>query len=193
MILWIDGTFGVGKTAVCETLAGQIEEAKYIDSDDNNIFEEMANYYGPSMFSGDVAPQSNRFFIDFFRKRILEESENNSEVLIVSMAITSEESKKDLLEYLMNEGRSILHFILSANESTILSRIEHDDSGRDKSFATKKINENIRFLQNNFINAIWIDTEGKSPYNIAKEINEVYLSESQKSDNTKGEDDLLLL
>lgn len=167
MVIWIDGTYGVGKSTIAlkikENLKNLSKEFIILESDEfylNMIKENQFLAFGGSL------PQNNNNFISRFRKEIMEKKDKN---LIVVMALTQNECKEDLFDCLINSGINIIHFILTAEKETIKSRINADES-RDKNFSLEFLEFNQNFLIDNFKDAKYINTENKDVNEVAKEI-----------------------
>lgn len=175
MIIWINGTYGIGKTAVAQRLK-EIFVDKSIEILESDIYyQEMikemveeAQKTNSFPFFGGTLPQNNSALIGKFREAI-QEKLTEDKVIIVDMALTREECKKGLYEYFKNENAKMLHIILIASEEIIKSRIRRDDS-RDKQCALENLEYNISFLKQNYPDAIRINTDNKSIDDVAYEI-----------------------
>lgn len=174
MIIWIDGALGIGKTTVAQKVKEGLldNEIEFLDSDFYflKMLEEMKNSAKKENRFPAIRgkyPQINEDFIVYFRNLI---KENKSEKLIISMALTQEKCKEGIFDYLIRTKENLLHIILTAEEETIKSRIEHNALRKDKNLALETLSENITFLNENFKDAIWIDTDGKSACETADEI-----------------------
>lgn len=167
MIIWIDGTYGVGKTKVAERLYEKLKDNKlelvnsdfyYID-----IIPKIAIY------GGGTTPQDNELFLSKFKKIIEQKLKEEKKTVIIDMAITKEKCKKILFDDFKDKYNNIFHFILNASNDNLRKRINNDKK-RDKSFAQEHMKENICFLRNNFEDDIWIDTDNKSVDEVVEEI-----------------------
>lgn len=166
MIIWINGTFGVGKSTVAQALKKIMNDSfELIDSDEEYI--KMIRKDENLAFGG-AFPQNNENFIKIFRK-LIQDKINNKKNLIVDMAITEKKSKDELINYFKNKNDKFFHFVCTADDENIKNRIM-SDKNRDKSNAIYYVNINKKFLDKNFKNAIWIDTNNKNPEDIASEI-----------------------
>ncbi len=167
MIIWIDGTFGVGKSTVTAELEElfALENPQIFSSD-----EEWISFLEKDFRGGGCFPQNNSDFICIFRKRILDCLKAGN-LVIVDMALTDEKCKNGLLDELQAEGVVILHFILTADEQIIKERILNDELREQKADHIRKITQNRNFLLKHFKDAIWLDTEEGTP---AKKIFQVY-------------------
>lgn len=169
MIIWLDGTYGVGKS----TIAQEIE--KLLDSNDveilssDKVYNEMTNKNPFLALGTGSLPQNNINFIKLFKQKIEEQINTEKEILIVDMSLTQEECKKNLFDYFINKNIKILHVILTANKETLQARIEKNPN-RDYTTALLFMDENIEFLNSNFKADIRINTENKTVNEVAKEI-----------------------
>lgn len=82
------------------------------------------------------------------------------------MAITEMECKETLFNYINDKYNNIMHFILNATFDNIQNRIKLDFN-RDREDALYYLDRNVNFLENNFKNAIWIDTNNKTAAEVA--------------------------
>lgn len=176
MIIWIDGTLGIGKTTVALKIKERVpdNEVEYLDSD--FYFGEMLrvmvanaekNHCFPAICG--LSPQTNKDFSAYFRK-IIEEKAKGTKNLIISMALIEMQCKEEIFDYLANRHKNILHIILTASKDTIRNRIEFDDNKRDKKTALETLEENISFLDRNFPDTLRVDTDNKSICDVADEI-----------------------
>lgn len=176
MIIWIDGTYGVGKTAVAMKLKesfsngnAELLESDYYSNETLKRVVEEAKSNNSFPHIGGTLPQNNMRFIREFRELIEEKSKNTGKNLIVDMALTMKECKEELFEYLKNKGINIIHIILTADEDAIKSRIENDGN-RMKETALEWLSQNVTFLDNNFPDAIRIETNNRDIDDVVSEI-----------------------
>lgn len=176
MIIWIDGTYGVGKTAVAMKIkesfsddnAELLESDYYSNESLKRVVEEAeANNSFPNI--GGTLPQNNMRFLQEFRELIEEKSKNTDKNLIVDMALTMKECKEELFDRLKCNGRNIVHIILTADEDTIKSRIKNDGN-RMKETALEWLKPNIAFLDKNFPDATRIKTDNRDVDDIVTEV-----------------------
>ena len=156
VIVWIDGTYGIGKSTIASEIIARNELTDTVLKDSDQSWRDMISQ-NPWKICGKYPQQRHEHFIHWFREEI-EVAAHQHETVIVSMALTAEECKTGLYEYLRKRGNHILHIILTASTETILERIENDES-RDKDFARRHLSSNVRFLEQNYSDAIWVNTE----------------------------------
>lgn len=151
MIIWIDGTHGVGKSTVTNGLKLRLSDLrpKHLDSD---------TYTYMLAYGGGVTLQNNIRFLKAFRELIDKIVTDGCNLLIVEMALTQKECKEYLFD-ILKQKHQIIHIILTASEKTITARI-NSDSKRDKRLALGHLTKNIAFLNQNYPDAVFINTEG---------------------------------
>ena len=166
MIVLINGTYGVGKSTVAKRIQAQIPNVQIIESD---YFYYQMIEKNPFLAFGGTTPQNNMNFLTRFKNEVFNQLNNTDKIIIIVMAITQDECKKEILEPLVEKCAEFYHFILTASKDTILSRIE-SQSGRDVFIAKGFLDENIHYLNTNFDSSIRIDTNNKDVSTIANEI-----------------------
>ena len=173
MIIWVDGTYGVGKTTIATMLKEKMgDEVELLLSDyycnatiKKIVAEAEANHRFPCI--GGTLPQNNIRFLREFKELIEEKSAEKT--LIIDMALTMTECKVNLYDSLEKEGQSIKHFILTADEKTIKSRIAND-TDRMKDLSLDWLKDNLSFLDKNFPTAIRIKTDYRNKDDIVEEM-----------------------
>ena len=165
MIIWIDGTYGVGKTTVASKIKEMLSKNNVYLLESDSSYQEMkdSNAY---LALGGAFPQNNLNFINKFKNEIDELLTDSKRIIIVDMSLTQKECKEGLFDHLTADN--ILHFILTASKEFIKLRILNDNKREEKVFALEHLDENLLFLENNFKDAIWIDVENKNSEDIAK-------------------------
>lgn len=178
MIIWVDGTYSVGKTTVAKKIAARFgSEAELLESDYYSnetlkriVKEAEAAHSLPQL--GGCLPQNNMRFIREFKELIKEKSKDTNKKLIIDMALTRTECKENLFDCLQKEGKGIVHIILTADKETIKERIKKD-ANRMKDIALEWMVDNIEFLNSNYPDAIWIKTDKRDIDDIVDEIIEI--------------------
>lgn len=172
MVIWIDGTFGVGKTSVAETLKERFSfNNGVIHLDADRFYQENIRSY--FFGGGGFFPQNNIQFLSDFKQQIITEDAKPNAIVIVTMALTMDECRDSLFLQLSSRVSKLIHIILLAEEQTIRYRIENDTSKRDKHFANSYLQRNIAYLSSNYPDAKQIDTEGRSIGEVAEIIAEI--------------------
>lgn len=170
-IVWIDGTYGVGKTAASNVLQKNYkpyDKGKFILLESDYYYRNGLKKY--KYITGGVFPQNNHSFIIDFKQIIEKHASETNAVIIVTMALTMNESKDNLLNYFIEAGYKNIHIILTADQETIVSRVNNSPETRDKSLAINNIEEYTKYLIDNYPDAEWVNTDGKSPSEVAESI-----------------------
>lgn len=178
MIVWLDGTFGVGKSTVASKIVEKLSDrqVKYLDSDFywseflKKLFAKTTKFYFPKIEGLD--PQNNKQFINRFKYLIKEEAKDTDKLIIIAMALTQKECKEGLLDCLIQQGMHVLHIILLADIKTIQLHVAHDSDARKRK-ALEDFASNISFFQNNFEKALRFQVDNKTADEIADNIIEM--------------------
>lgn len=180
MIIWIDGTYGVGKSTVASKIMEYFSdhEAELLESDEyseklfKQVMEEAKrnNDFFPQIGG---LPQYDITFINSFREVIEKKAEETYKKILVDMALTSCECKEGIFDQLTKKHKDILHIILVASAENIKSRVEKDTKRTDKILAKGSMMQNISFLQDNFADAIRIKTDDKGIDEVAEEVYQI--------------------
>lgn len=161
MIIWLDGTYGVGKTTVARLIEEKFDKKiMYIESD--AYYREFAKKYPyATMFCG-ALPQTNKAFLNDFKKYIEENIE--SDMLIV-MTLSTVECDEILISHFRNQTSK--HYILSVDKSELEKRIDTDGPHRDKALARYYYDINTKYYVN-YKDAIRIKTDDMTPEEVAE-------------------------
>lgn len=180
MILWINGTYCVGKTDVSGRLkeklsaddAELLELDNYSDSIMGKILKNPKESNNNSYSDIDGASLFDIQFYEEFRKMIEEKAHK---MLIIDTAVTDKACKNIVFDYLSKKYDDLLHVILVADEDTIKLRIQNDDKRKqdDKLFALINLKSNLSFMEENFKDAVWIKTDDRDIESIVDEIIEL--------------------
>lgn len=172
MIVWIDGANGVGKSHVAAKLAElhSYKNAEYVESD---LYWYEALKHFPQMFLLGLNPCQNLYLIAKLRESLEEKVRDSDKILFVSMTLADKKCNGGLLDYFAGKGIPTLHIILLAKREILISRIENDPI-RDKSMQKQQkdnLDWHLTFLENNYPDAVRIDTDDKSLDELVGEIN----------------------
>lgn len=180
MILWINGTYCVGKTDVSGRLKEKIsaddaellELDNYSDSIMGKILKNPKESNNNSYSDIDGASLFDIQFYEEFRKMIEEKAHK---ILIIDTTITDKACKNIVFDYLSKKYDDLLHVILVADEDTIKLRIQNDDKRKqdDKLFALINLKSNLSFMEENFKDAVRIKTDDRDIESIVDEIIEL--------------------
>lgn len=121
MIVWLNGTFGVGKTTTSELVAKKLPEARVFDS------ERVGELLVP-MLAG--VPCSDFQEWDPWRGLVVETAARVLDyvggTLIVPQSVLIEPYWDEISAGLGERGIPVAHFVLHAEEQTLIQRIEND-------------------------------------------------------------------
>lgn len=172
MIVWIDGVLGIGKSTTAQNLWQKHlrSNGELLDSDE--YFTKLCNADIRLAFCS-IFANDNPLFLQRFKSVIEQKVSSTNKDLIVTIALIRQESKKYLFDPLISQNIPTLHFVLTANRDAIVSRIKADID-RDQMTALNTLDDNIKFLEKNFQDAIWIDTEDKDALTVADQIFHIY-------------------
>ena len=171
MIVWIDGANGVGKSHVAAELAELLADknAEYVESD---LCWYDALKHFPQMFLLGLNPCQNLYMIAKLRESLEEKIQDPDKFLFVSMTLADKKCNDGLLNYFAGKGIPTLHIILMAKRENLISRIENDPI-RDASMQKQQkdnLDWHLAFLENNYPDAIRINTDDKSLDEVVGEI-----------------------
>jgi len=153
MIIWINGSFGVGKTTIADNLKERIKKSIIYDP------EKVG------MFLYKTLPEKKDDFQDYelWRKinyEMLKELDKQNEVVIVPMTITNLQYYNEIVGKLQKDGIKVLHFILTANKESIISRL--NARGNSTEWAYRQVDRCVTTFQDDCFNGQKIDTNNKS-------------------------------
>lgn len=152
MIIWINGSFGVGKTATAEELHKSIKDSYIYDP-------EMAGEFiwdnSPQCISGKGDFQDIPMWRDFNYSMLKYIHENYSGTIIVPMTLTNKEYYNQIIERLINEGVPLKQYILIAKKSVILERLSKRGES-DNSWVVQQVDRCLNAFEKD-INGIKLD------------------------------------
>ncbi|MFT4147803.1 MAG: tunicamycin resistance protein [Micrococcaceae bacterium] len=162
MIVWVNGTFGVGKTTCVFELSKRLSEAYVFDPElIGHAFKKGA----PKEFPEDY--QDYPLWRETVYQHLKHLSTFDSPIL-VPMTIYKPESYQDIILRLKNDGVELHHFILDASKATVNSRLlKRFDFG--KTWARKKLPEVMQVFQHD-IKGTKIRVDNLSPEQTANVI-----------------------
>ena len=141
MIIWINGSFGVGKTTIAEALQTKIANAIVYDPEKIGAF----------LF--DIMPEKKDDFQDYelwriLNLKVLKNLSNYYNTIIVPMTITNESYYDEIIGSLRNNNIVVHDFILIATESKIVERL--DKRKNSTKWAYEQVNKCVEVFNNNF-------------------------------------------
>ena len=120
MIIWINGSFGIGKTTISNELNKKIINSFIYDP-------EMAGEFiwnnSPDGISRKGDFQDIPLWRDFNYQMLKYLHENYSGTIIVPMTLVNKEYYSEIIDRLITDGIPIHHYILEGSKSIIVSRL----------------------------------------------------------------------
>lgn len=164
-IIWIDGTFGSGKTAVANVIAKRINNMCLLE------FDALQKEYKPnsiSDFFGERYPEAKRYLIDALRNKILTLIQGGDyDYIIVPIALINDYCNQKLVNTFVDV--ECYHFILTASEKILYQRIENQEN-RDVDLAKTYFQTATIYLKNHYSDAFRIDTSDMNIDSVAEKI-----------------------
>jgi len=160
MILWINGSFGVGKTTISEELNKLIEGSFVYDP------EKIGS------FLRDNIPSNYNDFQDYELWRvlnfeILKQLVEDYKVVIVPMTMTNKQYYEEIIGKLEKNNIKIKHLILTASKENIFKRLDFREDTTEWSY--QQVDRCLQAFENEIIGEN-ISTDNKSIEDIVKEI-----------------------
>jgi broad-specificity NMP kinase len=157
MIIWINGSFGVGKTTTSNELHKKLKDSYIYDP-------EMAGQFiwenSPDCISRKCDFQDIPMWRDFNYQMLKYMHENYAGTIIVPMTMVNKEYYSQIIDRLINEGVPIHHYILVAGKSTILNRLAKRGE-EDNSWAAQQMDRCLEAFEKDIL-GIKIDTSNLS-------------------------------
>nr|DAU90050.1 MAG TPA: AAA domain protein [Caudoviricetes sp.] len=164
-IIWIDGTFGIGKSAVAAAIVEEIPQAHLLE------FDALQEKYKPTSVSdrfGKRYPEAKKYLVDALVDEITEIiQEGSCDCLVIPVALINDYCNQKLIDGFANIESH--HFILTAKKEILLQRINNQEN-RDIDLAVTYMPEATQYLSNHYYDASRIDTSNMSIDSVAKEI-----------------------
>lgn len=153
MIIWINGSFGVGKTTVAEKLKEKIDKSIIYDP------EKIG------MFLSNTLPTKEYDFQDYklwrtINYEMLKNLYTEFEVIIVPMTITNLQYYDEIVGRLERDAINIKHFILIASKENIISRL--NARGNSTEWAYMQVDRCNKAFKDDYLKGQKIDTNNKS-------------------------------
>lgn len=164
-IIWIDGTFGSGKTAVASVIVKKLSDAYLLE------FDALQMKYKPNSFLdffGERYPEAKRYLIDALVNEMLEIIQEGSyDYLIIPIALINDYCNEKLINGFADIEN--YHFILTATNEILYQRI-NDQENRDVDLAVTYMPNAIRYLNSHYSDAFRIDTSNMNIEDVTEKI-----------------------
>ena len=159
MIIWINGSFGVGKTTTAELLKNKLDKSIIYD------LEEIGGFLS-NMFNHEKDDFQDYELWRTLNSDILKYLCSIYKIVIVPMTITNKNYYDEIINGLQTSGIEIKHFILNASRENIIKRL---DSRKDSTeWAYNQVDRCIKELAKNQFNAKIINTNNISIEEVTK-------------------------
>jgi cytidylate kinase len=141
LIIWINGTFGSGKTTTAYELQRRLRDS-FIYDPERFGYVLMANV--PKEISKDDF-QDYPLWRDANYALLKQVAEEYKGIIIVPMTLTDESYYEEMIGRLRGDGLKVKHFTLSASKSTIQKRLRKRFEGKN-SWAYQQMNGRLNSL-----------------------------------------------
>lgn len=118
MVIWLNGSFGVGKTTIANELLKKLTGGFLYDSENLGAFLRDNLKYNYSDY------QDYPFFRQF-NYEIIKDLENNYKYVIIPMTLINRAYYDEIIGKLINSGINVKCFILTANKEVINNRLDN--------------------------------------------------------------------
>lgn len=153
MIIWINGTFGAGKTQIAFELNRRIANSFVYDPENAGFF--ISKNLPKSIQKDDF--QDYEMWREFNLSMIKYIEGRYSGTLIIPMTIAEPRYFNEIIGSLKNEGIEVKHFTLMASKETIIRRLNGRGDGIN-SWPAQQVERCIKNLSNELF-SYHIDTE----------------------------------
>ena len=171
-IIWIDGQFGVGKTATANLIVQKKDQAYLLE------FDTLQKTYKPqteiemiSAFFGPTCPEAKAYLIKEFKRTIQKiVSDNRYNYLVIPIALINDLCRKELVEFYTDIDN--YHFILTATDDVIKHRASNQDN-RDMNLVLTHMQTAKTYLNTHYPDAVRIDTSNIGIDQVVEKIIEI--------------------
>lgn len=160
MIIWINGSFGAGKTTLAYSLKKKIKHSFIYDPEilgsilSRIAFKKKEDFQDYQLWRG-------------LNRRILKVLDYSGRVIIVPMTLTNKQYYEEIVGELKKAGLNIKHFILLASKQNLIERL--DKRGDSTQWAYQQIDRCIKAFESDF-QGCKIDSNGVSVEELAYHI-----------------------
>ncbi len=152
MVIWLNGSFGAGKTTIAQELVKKLDNAFIYDPENMGAFLRDNLKYNYNDY------QEYPFFRQF-NFEIIKDLNNNYNYVIVPMTLTNKTYYDEIIGKLISLGINTKHYILMAKKEAIISRL--DNRGNTTSWSYDQVDRCLGAFAEN-IPGEKIDTNNKS-------------------------------
>ena len=161
MIIWINGSFGVGKTSTAELLKKELDNSIMYDP------EEIGGFLS-NMFEHEKDDFQDYELWRTLNSDILKYMCSIYEIVIVPMTITNKQYYDEIVNKLEVSGIKLNHFILCASKENIINRL--DSRGNSTEWAYNQVDKCINAFESNEFKCKKINTDNMTVSDVVKTI-----------------------
>ena len=161
MIIWINGSFGVGKTSTAELLKNELDNSIIYDPEE--IGEFLSN-----MFNHEKDDFQDYELWRTLNSDILKYMCSIYEIVIVPMTITNNKYYDEIVNELEASGIKINHFILYASKENIINRL--NSRGNSTEWAYNQVDKCINTFESNIFRCKKINTDNMNVNDVVRTI-----------------------
>jgi len=155
MIVWINGSFGSGKTSTAMMLKNQHEKFEVFDPEETGFY--IRDNLPKELLQDDF--QNIHLFRMFNFEMLKYMCENTDKIIIVPMTIVDEGYYDEIITRLRETNIKVVHFTLMARRETLLDRLNKRDDGSFE-WASRQVDRCIEALsKQKFENKIMTDND----------------------------------
>lgn len=159
MIIWINGSFGVGKTSIAELLKNELYKSFIYDP------EEIGGFLS-NMFNHEKDDFQDYELWRTLNSDILKYLCSIYEIVIVPMTIISNEYYDEIVNELETTGIKINHFILCASKENIINRLDSRENSTE--WAYNQVDKCINAFESNKFRGKKINTDNITISDVVK-------------------------
>lgn len=171
-IIWIDGPFGVGKTATANLIVQRIDKAYLLE------FDALPKTYKPrneieifKAIFGATYPEAKEYLVNALKSEIQKiVSDDQYAYLVIPIALINDLCRKELVEFYTDINN--YHFILTATDDVIKHRASNQDN-RDMNLVLTHMQTAKTYLNTHYPDAVRIDTSNIGIDQVAEKIIEI--------------------
>ena len=159
MVIWINGSFGVGKTSTAELLKNELDKSVIYDPEEiGGFLSNMFNYEKDDFQDYELWRTLNSDILKYMCSIY--------EFVIVPMTITDKDYYDEIVNELISSGIKINHFILNASRENIIKRLDSREDSTE--WAYNQVDRCIKEFEKNQFNAKIINTNNISVEEVAR-------------------------
>lgn len=184
MIVWINGTHGVGKTTTSRLLAPLLPDARVLDPE--KVGETLMDIH-PQLW-----PTDDFQHWDPWRPLVVETARqvlgSVGGTLVMPQTVLVERYWREIADGLAGHGIPVRHFVLHADEPTLRDRIEHDQVMGPSTFRSSRVGPYAEAARTWLhATAEVVDTTHTPPEQVARHIAEAVLGAPDASAPSPGQ------